>query len=58
MIRMHVPKQAVAMKMQSEGLDPSILDMDPTGPAPAGGMSAPPPPPPPGGPPPPPPPRF
>jgi hypothetical protein len=34
MIRMHVPKGAVALKMQQEGLDPAVLDMDPTGPAP------------------------
>jgi len=34
MIRMHVPKGAVALKMQQEGLDAAVLDMDPTGPAP------------------------
>jgi hypothetical protein len=28
MIRMHVPKEAVAAKMVQEGLDPTVLDMD------------------------------
>ena len=34
MLRMHIPKQAVANKMQAEGLDPAILDMDPEKPLP------------------------
>jgi len=34
MLRMHVPKQAVANKMTQEGLDPAVLDMDPNEPAP------------------------
>ena len=38
-IKMHLPKAAVAMKMSAEGLDPAVLDMDPSSPAP----SAPPP---------------
>ncbi|KAJ8612434.1 hypothetical protein CTAYLR_006588 [Chrysophaeum taylorii] len=34
MIRMHVPKTAVALKMSAEGLDPAILDMNVNEPAP------------------------
>jgi hypothetical protein len=34
MLRMHVPKQAVANKMIQEGLDPTVLDMDPNEPVP------------------------
>lgn len=33
MLRMHIPKPAVAAKMTAEGVDPAILDMDPEGPA-------------------------
>jgi hypothetical protein len=36
MLSMHIPKPAVCMKMQAEGLDPAILDMDPEKPAPGG----------------------
>jgi len=32
MVRMHVPKMAVALKMSAEGLDPAILDEDPNEP--------------------------
>mmetsp|Transcript_58 Transcript_58/g.66 ORF Transcript_58/g.66 Transcript_58/m.66 type:complete len:1291 (-) Transcript_58:357-4229(-) len=35
MVRMHVPRMAVAAKMAAEGLDPAVLDMDPHGPAPS-----------------------
>lgn len=35
MIRMHIPKMAVALKMSAEGLDPAVLDMNLTEPAPA-----------------------
>ena len=35
MLSMHLPKGAVAQKMVAEGLDPAVLDMDPTGPAPS-----------------------
>ena len=34
MLKMHIPKQAVVNKMQAEGLDPAILDMDPEKPLP------------------------
>ncbi|KAJ8601029.1 hypothetical protein CTAYLR_007956 [Chrysophaeum taylorii] len=34
MLRMHIPKTAVVLKMSSEGLDPSILDLNPQDPAP------------------------
>ncbi|KAJ8602924.1 hypothetical protein CTAYLR_001489 [Chrysophaeum taylorii] len=34
MIRMHVPKLAVEAKMAQEGLDPSVLDLNPDEPAP------------------------
>jgi hypothetical protein len=34
MLKMHLPPPAVKQKMTSEGLDPSILDMDPEGPSP------------------------
>ena len=34
MLKMHVPKGAVAAKMTAEGLDPAVLDMDPELPAP------------------------
>ncbi|KAJ8602977.1 hypothetical protein CTAYLR_001484 [Chrysophaeum taylorii] len=34
MIKLHIPKMAVAAKMASEGLDPAILDRDPNSPAP------------------------
>ena len=33
MIAMHLPKQAAVLKMQADGLDPAILDMDPDSPA-------------------------
>jgi len=35
MLKMHVPKGAVAAKMTAEGLDPAVLDMDPELPAPS-----------------------
>ena len=34
MLKMHLPKAAVAMKMAAEGLDASLLDLDPTQPRP------------------------
>ena len=34
MLKMHVPKGAVAAKMQAEGLDPAVLELDPTQPQP------------------------
>lgn len=34
MIKLHIPKMAVAAKMASEGLDPAILDLDSSQPAP------------------------
>jgi len=34
MLKMHLPPPAVKQKMTSEGLDPSVLDMDPEGPSP------------------------
>lgn len=37
MLGMGVPKAAVRIKMSSEGVDPDVIDMDPEGPAPAGG---------------------
>lgn len=37
---MHLPKQAAVIKMQAEGLDPAILDMDPNTPASAVGVAA------------------
>lgn len=39
MIKMHVPRLAVEAKMAQEGLDPTVLDLDPNSPAPAGGES-------------------
>jgi hypothetical protein len=33
MLRMRVPKHVVAIKMQTEGLDPAVLEMNPDGPA-------------------------
>lgn len=36
MLKMHVPKMAVAAKMAAESLDASILDLDPTKPLPRG----------------------
>jgi len=53
MLRMHLPRGAVEMKMQAEGVDQSILDLDPNQPSPSL-LSSPPPPPPPPSPPPPP----
>ena len=41
MIAMNIPKQATKLKMQSDGLDPAILDMDPNSPASAIGSAAP-----------------
>lgn len=44
MLKMHIPKPAVAMKMTAEGLDPAVLDLDPDAPSPsasgAGGAAA------------------
>ena len=40
MLKMHLPPQAVKNKMQAEGLDPAVLDMDPEKPAPGGGGGA------------------
>lgn len=37
MLKVGVPKGGVKQKMRSEGLDPSVLDMDPAQPAPAPG---------------------
>ena len=61
MLKFGLPMGACKVKMQAEGMDPSVLDMDPDGPSPnaGGGMAPPPPPgapppPPPGAPPPPP----
>ena len=34
MVAMHIPRFAVENKMRAEGLDPSVLDLDPNGPAP------------------------
>ena len=34
MLAMHLPKPAVALKMQAEGKDPKILDMNPDDPSP------------------------
>eukprot|EP00617_Octactis_speculum_P022014 CAMPEP_0185766450 /NCGR_PEP_ID=MMETSP1174-20130828/37315_1 /TAXON_ID=35687 /ORGANISM="Dictyocha speculum, Strain CCMP1381" /LENGTH=50 /DNA_ID=CAMNT_0028450153 /DNA_START=1 /DNA_END=150 /DNA_ORIENTATION=- len=34
MLKMHLPKGAVAAKMVGEGKDPAVLDMDPEGPSP------------------------
>ncbi|KAK7232235.1 actin binding protein [Aureococcus anophagefferens] len=35
MLAMHLPRGAVEQKMMAEGMDPKILDLDPTTPAPA-----------------------
>ena len=35
MLKMRVPKGAVAQKMVAAGLDPAVLDMDPDGPSPS-----------------------
>ena len=35
MLKMHLPKPAVQLKMAAEGADPAVLDLDPSGPAPA-----------------------
>merc|ERR1712185_665329 len=40
MLKMGLPKGAVVVKMSAEGLDPSVLDMDPDKPAPGGGGDA------------------
>jgi WASH complex subunit CCDC53 len=40
MLRIGVHKGQVKLKMQSDGLDPSILDMDPSSPSPNGGAAA------------------
>ena len=42
-----MPLGAVKLKMQAEGFDPAILDLDLDGPSPVGGAAPPPPPPPP-----------
>ena len=34
MLSMHLPRGAVEQKMRTDGLDPSVLDMDPEKPAP------------------------
>jgi hypothetical protein len=39
MLGMHLPKEAVAIKMQADGLDPAILEMDPNSPTPSMGSS-------------------
>jgi hypothetical protein len=36
MIGMGVPSHVLKAKVESEGLDPAVLDMDPEGPAPEG----------------------
>jgi hypothetical protein len=52
MLTMHLPRGAVEIKMQVEGVDVSILDQDPNSPSPnqplavAAAAAAPPPPPP------------
>lgn len=40
MLKMHVPKMAIAAKMAGEGLDAAVLDMDSNAPAPSAGASA------------------
>ncbi|KAJ8611740.1 hypothetical protein CTAYLR_009513 [Chrysophaeum taylorii] len=35
MLKMHLPRPAVEAKMKAEGVDPSVLDMDPNGPVPS-----------------------
>ena len=35
MLKMHLPKAAVAIKMTAEGLDPYLLELDPTQPRPS-----------------------
>lgn len=40
MLTMHVPKDAVAAKMEASGLDPSILDLDPGEPVPGPVLNA------------------
>jgi len=40
MLKMHLPPQAVKNKMEAEGLDPAIIDMDPEGPPPAAAPAA------------------
>ena len=42
MREMHIPRGALDQKMQAEGLDPAVLDMDPEGPPPPGAPSLPP----------------
>ena len=34
MLKMHLPKAAVAIKMAAEGVDPNLLELDPTQPRP------------------------
>ncbi len=56
MVKFGTPLEACKLKMRAEGLDPSVLDMDPDGPSPNAASAAPPPPsapppPPPGAPP-------
>jgi hypothetical protein len=41
MLKMHLPKGAVAQKMAAEGLDSAVLDLDPNSPAPPSGGSGP-----------------
>ena len=36
MVAMGVPKHVLKGKVESDGLDPDVLDMDPEGPAPEG----------------------
>ena len=36
MMGMGVPAHVLKLKVESEGLDPAVLDMDPEGPAPGG----------------------
>ena len=40
MLKMGVPKGGVKQKMRSEGVDPSVLDMDPEKPAPGATAAA------------------
>jgi len=39
MLKIGVPRGGVKQKMRQEGLDPAILDMDPTKPPPSGAAS-------------------
>ena len=39
MLRLGVPKPVLQMKMKAEGVDPSVIDMDPMAPSPNGGAA-------------------